>query len=95
MSYAVNFYTFSKRDNSTKRPTGSGTSLQCEIRYESSILNPVLQINTVISNPSNLNYAYIPEFNRYYWINDWSYDRGFWIVRMSVDVLATYKDQIG
>lgn len=95
MSYAVNFYTFSKRDNSTKRPTGSGTSLQCEIRYESSILSPVLQINTVIANPSNLNYAYIPEFNRYYWINDWSYDRGFWIVRMSVDVLATYKDQIG
>lgn len=95
MSYAVNFYSFSKRDNSTKRPTGSGTTLQCETRYESSILSPTMQINSTISNPSSLNYAYIPAFNRYYWVTDWSYDRGFWIVRMTVDVLATYKNEIG
>lgn len=95
MSYAVNFYSFAKRDNSTKQPTGSGTELLCEILQPSSLYNPYLEINSVINNPSTLNYAYIPTFNRYYWINDWTYDRGFWIARLTVDVLATYRSQIG
>lgn len=95
MSYAVNFYTFTKRENSTAQPSGSGTSLSCEIRYTSSILTPELQLTSPINNPSNLNYAYILTFGRYYWVTDWSYDRGFWYCRLTVDVLATYKSQIG
>lgn len=95
MSYTVNFYSFSKRENSTKQPSGSGTALSCEIRYTSSILTPELQLTSPINNPSNLNYAYIPTFNRYYWVTDWSYDRGFWYCRLAVDVLASYKSEIG
>ena len=95
MGFAVNFYSFSKKDNSTKQPSGSGTTLTCELLQPSSILTPYLEINSAISNPSNLNYAYISVYGRYYWVNDWSYDRGFWIARLSVDVLATYKSVIG
>lgn len=95
MSFAVDFYSFSKKDNSTKQPSGGATSLSCEILQPSSILTPYLEINSVIANPSSLNYAYISTYGRYYWVTDWSYDKGFWICRLEVDVLATYKTQIG
>lgn len=95
MSFAVNFYTFSKKDNSTKQPTGTGTQLNCELLQPSSIFTPYLELNSVIANPSSLNYAYIATYGRYYWVTDWTYDKGFWICRLEVDVLATYKTQIG
>lgn len=95
MGFSVIFYSFSKKDNSTKQPLGSGTELTCEILQPSSILTPYLEISSAISNPSDLNYAYISTYGRYYWVTDWSYDKGFWICRLEVDVLATYKTQIG
>lgn len=95
MAINITFYSFSKKDNSTKQPASGGTTLSCEIKNQSSILTPYLMINTVISNPSSLNYAYIPDYGRYYWVTDWSWDRGFWYCNLSVDVLATYKTQIG
>ena len=95
MSITVNFYTFSKRDNSTAQPSGSGTSLSCNLRYSCSILTPQLELTTPISNPKNLNYAYISDFGRYYWVTDWSFETGFWIANLKVDVLASYRTQIG
>ena len=95
MSITVNFFTFSKRDNSTAQPSGSGTSLNCKLRFDCSILTPQLQLTGPISNPSSLNYAYISDFGRYYWVTDWSYDTGFWNASLKVDVLATYKTAIG
>ena len=95
MSFAVNFYSFSKKDNSTKQPTGTGTVLNCELLQPSSIFTPYLEISSAVSNPSSLNYAYISTYGRYYWVTDWTYDKGFWICRLEVDVLATYKTQIG
>lgn len=41
------------------------------------------------------NYAYIPEFNRYYFINDIiSVRKNIWQLVMNVDVLMSYKDHI-
>ena len=41
------------------------------------------------------NYAYIPEFNRYYFINDIiSVRKNIWQLIMNVDVLMSYKDEI-
>lgn len=41
------------------------------------------------------NYAYIPEFNRYYFINDIiSIRRNIWQLIMNVDVLMSYKDEL-
>lgn len=40
-------------------------------------------------------YAYIPDFNRYYWVTDITSVRtGLWQLSMSCDVLMTFKDQI-
>lgn len=89
----INFYTLTKRLNSTLQPTGTGTELECNIKAPSSIINPVLEVGTV--NVIGFNYCYIPAFNRYYYIDDIIFDRGMWVVTCSVDVLASFKSQIG
>ena len=93
MSFTIKLYTFSKHENSTKQPTG-GTELSCNIKTPSSLISPVAEFS-LASNPIAYNYAYISEFNRYYFITDWTFNRGLWIASMVCDVLATYKTQIG
>lgn len=59
-----------------------------------SITAPVIIIN-LKGDEVNANYAYIREFNRYYFIDDIiSLNNNLWELRMSVDVLMTYKDGI-
>ena len=47
------------------------------------------------SDPSQYNYAYISDFDRYYFIEEWYFDRALWTATLKVDVLATYKSEIG
>lgn len=95
--FNVTFYNFSKRYNSTKRPSSdSGTTYNCRVLDGTAIINPKIVLDIGLSaDPSNFNYACIPNFGRYYHIREWAFDRGLWIANMNVDVLATYKTQIG
>ena len=43
----------------------------------------------------DLNYAYIPKFNRWYFISNTIYELGTWYLQLRCDVLATYKTEIG
>lgn len=94
MGFTVNFYNFGKRDNSTKRPNGGGTAIVCDLKEESSIVTPTLLIHG-FNNPQAYNYAYIPIYNRYYFISEWMYMLGSWECSLYTDVLATYKEYIG
>lgn len=89
----VNLYTFNKKVNSTKRPSG-GTSFNVVLKDGCNIINPVLVFAGIV-NPTAYNYAYIPDFNRYYFVTNWEAYRDRWIVSLAVDVLASYKEQIG
>lgn len=95
MSYTVTFWSFAKKDNSTKQPTAVGTSYVCEIADTSGILAPTIKLHTSFTNPSSYTYAQISDFSRYYFVTNWRYDRGLWWADLAVDVLATYKSQIG
>ena len=96
MSFKVNLYTLKKRDNSTKQPTGTGTEFNCIMKDGCGILNPVIKLDLGLSSdPSQYNYAYIPSFERYYFIEEWYFDNRLWSASMRVDVLATYKSDIG
>lgn len=98
MAFTVNLYTFSKRDNSTKRPPANSEvrSFDCVMRHGCGILNPSISLVLNQSNdPSQYNYAYIPVFGRYYFIEEWYYDDRVWTASLQVDVLATYKTEIG
>lgn len=96
MSFKVTLYTLEKRDNSTKKPSGTGTQFDCVIKTGSGIINPVISLDIGIAgNPSIYNYAYISTFGRYYFIEEWYFERALWTASLRVDVLATYKSQIG
>lgn len=96
MSFSVRLYTLSKRDNSTKRPTGDGTEYSCILKSGCGILHPTITLDIgKTSDPSQYNYAYIPNFDRYYFIEEWYFDRALWTASLKVDVLATYKTEIG
>lgn len=93
---------FSKRENSTKQPDITGiTPVSCELKDDTSIMNPVLVFSTSFLptpaiNPVSLyNYVLINNFQRYYFIDDWKYILGRWEASLSVDVLASYKSAIG
>lgn len=96
MSFKVQLYTFAKRDNSTKQPTGTGDEFSCVLKSGSGIMHPVLSFDLGIAgDPSQYNYAYIPAFERYYFIEEWYFNRALWTATLKVDVLATYKTAIG
>ena len=91
----VYFYTFSKRVNSTAQPTG-GTSYTCVIKDGSGVVRPRIALQwSGTGSPAAFNYAYIADFGRYYFIDEWTFVDRQWIASMHSDVLATAKTQIG
>lgn len=92
--FDIRLYNLTKKTNSTKQPTGTGTAFSCNVKTMSSLMRPVVQI-TSGSSLVSYNYAYIAEFNRYYFINDITWNSGFWELSLTCDVLATYKSDIG
>lgn len=95
------FKTFAKDHNSTMQPvhgTGAvGYPYQCDIYDPCSIISPVLiirQPNTMLQE-QGYNYAHIPTWRRYYWITDMVFQEGAWYVHLQVDVLASFKTEIG
>lgn len=95
----INLYTLSKRENSTLQPSGSGTQLACTLKNDTSVVSPAVLIDFADQanpQPHIFNYAYIPDFGRYYFISDVRAVRGhLWEYSLKCDVLATYKSQIG
>lgn len=97
----IGFTQFSKRENSTKRPAQETfTFYDGVFKLQSGILSPTLLLTLQASdgtplNPVNWNYAYIPEFKRYYYIKEWVTNNGQWAVFLAVDVMSTYKEFIG
>lgn len=93
--FNATFYTFSKRINSTKQPSG-GSSYSIELKAGSSAINPTIKLDVGQSgNPTAYNYAFISEFNRYYRIRDWRWEDRLWVADLSSDPLASFKSDIG
>lgn len=92
----IRFYKFTKKENSTLIPTNPFVVFECIIKNESAIINPTIEIVSAMSeNPHEWNYCFIPDFGRYYWVTEWAWSNRKWIASLNVDVLATYKTEIG
>lgn len=94
----VDFYqNFSKKPNSTKRPIASGQGMDPHVQKSVVLKNPTSILNPVfILTGYDLTFNYVVWGSRYYFVDD------IVIVHndvaeyhCSVDVLATYKTQIG
>lgn len=87
----VNFYKINKKVNSTLIPSGDGTQINVVLKSPSSIINPRFELNQYL----DVNYCYVAEFNRYYFINEIRYENPLWIYSCNADVLASFKTEIG
>ena len=90
---------YAKKLNSTMQPNLSIlTPNDCKLKAPCSVLAPVIELYsidiTVYENVIKANYAYIAEFERYYYIKNWTFNDNILIASLEVDPLATYKTQI-
>lgn len=97
---SVTLYQFPKRENSTKRPDSTVTQKthNAVLKMPTSLIRPELTFDFgPKGNPSYYNYAHISDLGgRYYFITDWTVKEGhLWTAHMEVDVLASWKINIG
>lgn len=89
----ITLYTNNSEKNKLDKNLSNAKTFSGKLREESSIVNPYILMQ--IENPSSFNYAYIPEFKRYYFITDITSIRtDLWKISMHVDVLMSFKDKI-
>ena len=90
---------FRKRENSTKVPLVSDATRTVTgyLIEPCSIMNPVFKIERFPSDasPQSFTYAYIGAFARWYFVRDWSWQDGLWQCNLEVDVLASFKTDLG
>lgn len=95
--FSITLYNWQKRRNSTKRPAASTTqkTYNCLVKTPSSIITPVIQIDDLPDSLVSWNYAYIPAWDRYYFINNYTIlDGRIMELSLECDVLATYRSDI-
>ena len=84
---------FTKRKNSTKIPTGTGTEVDVYLKENTSIDNPTVILK---GNAINIDYAYIQTFGKYYFVGSpVILTNGTTQYDLEEDVLATHKTDIG
>ena len=94
MAITIRLYSVAKKHNSTAQPS-TGNDFNCTLKEDCSIINPSVLVDLGTSAVPSYNYARIESFNRYYYVDSWTYEHGLWRAQLSVDVLATYKSAIG
>lgn len=85
-------YKTTNANNDLNKTISNKVELVGALRDASSIIAPSILIQ---SNPIGYNYAYIPEFGRYYYIkNITAFRKGAYIVDLKCDVLMSFKEEI-
>ena len=105
MAITATFYKNDKKINSTRLPTSSpdDITLTVELKDVTSMFTPSLVISADvftdglghIVNPMRYNYCYLPDFERYFFVRSWSWIVGRWECALEVDVMASFKTEIG
>lgn len=95
----IYLYNMSDELNVINKKLSSQLELDCTLRDSCNVLDPSIFIRKTDADGGSAiptyNYAYIPEFNRYYFISDiTSVNNQLWRIDMHVDVLMSYKDSI-
>lgn len=94
----IRLFRFTKRSNSTARPSTDGWPVDVLLKDETSILRPSFLLKHDPNEPAEVydyNYVYCQEFQRYYHItNIESVRNDLWRIDCDVDVLASWKTQI-
>ena len=104
MAITATFSKTNKKINSTKQPVAdvSDITLSVELKEVTNLFTPSLIISAdtfmsggQITNPMQYNYCHLPDFDRYYFVRSWSWILGRWECSLEVDVLASFKTEVG
>lgn len=81
-------------DRTVNKTLISAGELTGVLRDESSMINPQIRVEND-GTPIRANYCYIPDFQRYYFINEViAYRHKVWDLSLSVDVLMSFRGDI-
>ena len=99
MSFPVYFKNINKRENSNESFSITGmTAVNCIMKSGTSLTRPVFEIqvdnNTDVVTYSQYNEAYIPSFDRFYFIRDWQLRGRHMLCYMEIDTLASFWNDI-
>ena len=96
MSFTVTLLNNTSPENYLYKTTTQVANKQCNLLGETSILDPTLILDDVEPDIiSGINYLYIEEFRRYYFVkNIISVRNGIWALYCHVDVLCSWKDEL-
>ena len=104
MAITATFSKTNKKINSTKQPVAAASdiTLSVELKEVTNLFTPSLIITSdtfmsggQIVNPMQYNYCHLPDFDRYYFVRSWSWVLGRWECALEVDVLASFKTEVG
>lgn len=86
---------FTKQKNSTKQPGSSPTPTSHTVRLKdpASITHPTIIFDGHIT-PTDIGYAYIDKFERYYFVSDYRYDGPNTEIDFISDPMASFKNEI-
>lgn len=94
MAFSVQLMNNQEELNKISKSPSAVVTVNGTLREETSIIDPVILIE-YNGTLTNVNYAYIGEFSRYYFITQIESVRtGLWRVYMHCDVLKTYAQGI-
>ena len=89
----LKLYNTNSETNRINKVLTDETEFDVRLKDKSSVVNPVLVLKseTYIS----FNYAYIPKFQRYYFVDDISvFPNKMYLLTLRCDVLTSFKDDI-
>lgn len=76
-----------------KSITSKYSNIDIEVITPASVVRPSFRLSSGLLGQS-VNYVYVNELERYYYIRNWTMDNGFVILECEVDVLMSFKDAI-
>ena len=89
----MKMYNTTDSDNTMGKTLTDETEFNIKLKGNTSITQPVVVLHS--NNIILFNYAYIPEFNRYYFVDKIElFPNGIYNITLNVDVLESFKNDI-
>ena len=93
MSFSIEFMNNGNPKNKIRKSPSTSFTVTGTLREGSNIVDPVITIEA--NKPINANYAYISEFDRYYYVKEFkSIHNNIWEVYLHCDVLKSFANSI-
>lgn len=91
----INLAHYDGEKNKIQKDISFSVSIPGTLREGSDVVNPSIMVESSVDAICGFNYAFIPEFQRYYFIQNFTaFRNNLTIITMTVDVLYTYKESI-